>query len=147
MEGEIVVRYLHFLGLIGIASTLTAEHLLIKKQMLRSELKRIAIIDLIYGISAILMVVAGLMLWLSVGKPAELYSKNWIFHTKFTLVIIMSICSFPPTFFFYKNSKGDPNESVILPKRIKILLRIQLTLLLLIPILAVLMARGIGNFG
>lgn len=146
---ESLVRYAHFIGIFAIVGSLTVEHLLLKPQMTRAEIKRLSIIDSIYGIGAIVAVVAGLILWFgNVGKPAEFYTKNFVFHTKVTLAVLMGILSLFPTIYFIKNRKGaSPEELVDIPSRIIMLIRIQLFLLLLIPLLATLMARGVGYFG
>lgn len=146
MEFELICRYLHFICIILIAGTLTAEHLLLKPRMSRGELNRLSRIDLVYGISAIVLVFAGLSLWLWVGKPAEFYSKNWIFHLKLTLAIALGLMSLPPTIYFLKNRKGDQDEMVDLPKSLIRWVRLELLLLIILPLLAVLMARGIGAF-
>lgn len=148
MIAESLVRYAHFLGIFAIVGALTMEHLLVKPQMTRAEIRRLSIIDAIYGIGALIAIVAGLTLWFGVGKPATFYSKNFVFHTKVTLVVIMAALSVYPTIFFMKNRKGaSPEELVDIPGRIKMLLRIQLFILILIPLLATLMARGVGYFG
>jgi putative membrane protein len=94
------------------------------------------------------LICAGLTLWFSgVGKPAVYYSKNWIFHTKITSFLMVGLLSIYPTIFFIKNRKGNPEEVVAVPKSIFWMLRFELTLLLIIPLLAGLMARGVGFFG
>lgn len=147
MELEIFIRYIHFLCIIAIAGVITAEHLLLQPQMNRGEIKRLAKIDLIYGISAIIMVAAGLAMWFWVGKPAEFYSENWIFHLKVGLAIVLGLISLPPTLFFIKHSKGEPEEMVNIPKHLIMWIRMELLLLVIIPLLAVMMARGVGYFG
>jgi putative membrane protein len=49
--------------------------------------------------------------------------------------------------FFLKNRKGDQAEIVSVPKSVFWLLRFELMLLFIIPLLAGLMARGVGFFG
>jgi putative membrane protein len=49
--------------------------------------------------------------------------------------------------FFIKNGKGDQDEFVQIPKTIFMLLRLELLLLFIIPLLAGLMAKGVGYFG
>lgn len=148
MTTEIFLRYLHFISIFTIVGSLVSEHLLLKKEMKRAELARLATIDAAYGLAAITLLSAGLTLWLGAfGKPTEFYSKNWIFHTKITLLICIGLLSIYPTVFFIKNRKGNKEEVVTVPKAIFWMLRLELLLLFIIPLLAGLMARGIGFYG
>lgn len=145
MSLEIALRYLHFISIFTIASTLVAEHILLKHQMTRSELSRLARIDSVYGFAALVLLGAGLTLWLgSIGKPAEFYSKNWIFITKISLFICVGLLSIFPTLFFIRNRKGHPDESIKIPSLIFWMLRMELLLIFIIPFLAGLMSKGIG---
>lgn len=148
MTLEIFLRYVHFLCIFAIVGSLSSEHLLLKKTMTRREISRLASIDAVYGIAALILVAAGLTLWLaSVGKPAVFYTKNWIFHTKLTLFILVGLLSITPTLFFTKNRKGNPDEIVDVPTRVVMMVRLELALLVVIPLLAGLMAHGVGFFG
>lgn len=145
MTTEIFLRYIHFISILLITATLTAEYVLIKDKLTRREISRISFIDLLYGLAAISVFAAGLTLWLGAyGKPTEWYSKNWIFHFKLTLLVIIGIISIYPTIFFLKNRKGDKDEMISIPKSIKLVIGFELVLLAIIPILAGLMAKGIG---
>jgi putative membrane protein len=148
MTLEITLRYIHFISIFAIVGTLVSEHLMLKKSMTRAEIKRLAHIDSVYGIAALTLVIAGLYLWLgSVGKPSWYYSKNWIFHTKITLFAIIGLLSIYPTVFFLRNRKGVMTETVEIPALLFFMLRIELLLLFIIPLLAGLMAHGVGYFG
>ena len=148
MTPEIILRYLHFISIFAIVSTLVSEHLLLKKELSRAEITRLSRIDAVYGIAALTLLIVGLTLWLGgFGKPTVYYSKNWIFHTKITLFIVVGLLSIYPTVFFIKKRKGNPDERVEIPKSIFWMLRIELLLLFIIPLLAGLMAHGIGFFG
>lgn len=148
MIPEILLRYLHFICIFAIVGSLVSEHVLLKKKLTRKEIKRIAVIDGIYGMAAMTLLAVGLTLWLgSFGKPSEFYSLNFVFHIKLTLFATIGILSIYPTVFFIKNRKGDPNETVQIPKTIFMLLRLELLILFIIPFLAGLMAKGIGYFG
>lgn len=148
MTFEILLRYLHFISIFAIVGALVSEHLLLKKELTRAEIARLATIDAIYGIAAMLLLAAGLTLWLSgVGKPSMVYTKNGIFHAKITCFALIGIMSIYPTVFFIKNRKGDKTEVVHVPKSIFWLLRFELLLLFVIPLLAGLMAHGVGYFG
>jgi putative membrane protein len=148
MTTEIILRYIHFISIFTIVSMLVAEHLLLKKELSRAEISRLARIDAVYGLAALTLLSAGLTLWLSgVGKPAVYYSKNWIFHAKITCFMMVALLSIYPTIFFIKNRKGNQKEIVTIPKTLFWLLRFELLLLFIIPLLAGLMARGVGFFG
>ncbi|MFZ1806588.1 MAG: DUF2214 family protein [Cyclobacteriaceae bacterium] len=145
---ELFLRYIHFISIFGIVGTLVSEHLLLKPEMSRNELSRIAKIDAIYGLSALVLLTVGLTLWLAgFGKPTEFYSKNWIFHLKLTCFGAIGLLSIYPTIFFVKNRKGNPSEKVVVPKSILLMLRFELLLLFSIPLFAGLMSRGVGYFG
>ncbi|MCB0495680.1 MAG: DUF2214 family protein [Cyclobacteriaceae bacterium] len=144
---EILVKYVHFISVFAIVSTIVAEHLLIKNKLSRGELSRLSRIDAVYGLSAITLLAAGFTLWFAVGKPASYYNHNWIFHLKIGLFGVIGLLSIYPTVFFLKQRKGRPEEQISLPKGVKLCIRLELLLLFVIPLLAVMMAKGIGYFG
>jgi putative membrane protein len=148
MSTEIILRYVHFISIFAIVASLISEHLLLKKELTRQELDRLSRIDAVYGIAAVVLVAVGVTLWLgSIGKPAVYYTKNWIFLTKLGLFSLVGILSIYPTVFFIKSRKGSSEEKVRIPTAIFWLLRIEILLLFVIPLLAGLMARGVGFFG
>lgn len=148
MTTELILRYIHFVSIFAIVGSLVSEHMLLQKEVTRSQIARLAKIDAVYGIAALTLLGAGLTLWLgSYGKPAVVYSKNWIFHTKISLFVIIGLLSIYPTVFFLKNRNGNPEEKVQVPAVILMMLRLELLLLFVIPMLAGLMSRGIGYFG
>lgn len=148
MTLEILLRYVHFISIFAIVGSLVAEHLLLKKTLMRSEIDRLAKIDGVYGLAVLILLAAGLTLWLGgYGKPTEFYSKNPVFHAKLALLVLLGIFSIYPTVYFIKNRKGDPHETLTVPNSIFWMIRLELLLLLVIPILAGLMAKGYGFFG
>lgn len=140
---EIIVRYMHFIGIIVLASALVSEHLLISGSMPRSSFRKVLVLDRICGIAVVVVLIAGFLLWTKVGKPAEFYSSNPIFHTKITLFIVIGILAIAPAVYFQRNKKGD-SETVAIPKYVIHLQRTQILVLLLLPFLAVLVSRGVG---
>lgn len=147
MTAIVLTRYLHFIAVFAIVGAIVAEQFLVSKSMKRHQLKLAAKIDGIYALGVILVLIAGLILWFWVGKPAEFYTKNWIFHTKMTLFAVLGLLSIYPTIFFLKNRKGkELDEMVDVPILVRICLRLELALLFIIPILASFMSLGIGSF-
>jgi putative membrane protein len=147
MTTEILLRYIHFICIFTIVGTLVSEHLLLKKEMTRKEIAGLAKIDAVYGIAALTLLIAGFTLWLgSYGKPSVYYTKNWVFHLKLTAFICIGLLSIYPTVFFLKQRKGSADEIVTVPKTVFTMLRLELVLLFIIPLLAGLMSRGVGQF-
>lgn len=122
-----------------------AEHLLLKQSMKRKEIGRLAKIDGIYGFAVLVLLAAGMTLWLGgYGKPMEFYTQNALFQTKLGLFLLIGLLSIYPTVFFFKKRKGDPTELVEIPNSIFWTIRLELFLVFVIPLLAGLMAKGIG---
>ena len=145
MSTELLLRYVHFISIFIIVGSLVSEHLLLKPTLSRKEILRISKIDGIYGFAVLVLLAAGLTLWFGGhGKPTMFYSQNPIFHIKLGLFAGIGFLSIYPTVFFMKNRKGNPSEKVPIPRSLFWMIRLELLLLFIIPILAGLMAKGIG---
>lgn len=145
MTIEILLRYIHFICIFAVVSSLVAEHVLLKPSLKRKEIGRLAKIDGIYGFSVLVLLAAGMTLWLGgYGKPMEFYTQNALFQTKLGLFLLIGLLSIYPTVFFFKKRKGDPTELVEIPNSIFWSIRLELFLVFIIPLLAGLMAKGIG---
>jgi putative membrane protein len=140
---ELVIRYVHFVGLISLSSMLVVQNLMMTKTLDRHWFKKLLIIDGVYGFSAMLTLSAGLGLWLWFGKPSEFYTNNIIFQIKLSLFLLVAIMSIPATVFFIKN-RNIKEPTIEVPPFILRLKRVEIGILVVIPMLAVLMARGIG---
>lgn len=138
---EIFFRYLHFIGIMSLAATLVAQHLIISSEMTKQQLKKVTFLDLIYIISAVLTLIGGLALWLWVGKDASFYSTNWVFHLKLSIFVLIVLLAIYPTMFFRK-SKNSTAEIIKLPKVIIMLIRMQLALIFIMPFIGALIAKG-----
>lgn len=141
---EAIARYAHFAGIIVLSSMLVTENILLTSPLKVGAIKTIVKIDGLYALGAVLTLGAGLFLWLVVGKPSSFYSDNIIFHTKIGIFFFIALISFFPTHFLLKNRNNEVG-AVVIPNKIILIKRIELTLLCILPLLATLMARGIGN--
>lgn len=144
MNELIFVRYVHFISFMIVFAMVFAESRLLQEKMTRAEVQRVFKIDGIYGLFSIIVVAAGLYLWFGVGKPAEFYSDNPLLWAKVILFSLVGILSIWPTIFFFKQRVGHDDEPVIVPRRLRFIVRVELILLLIIPLLAALMAQGVG---
>lgn len=140
---DVLIRYLHFFAIFGFAGALIIENIAIKESISPEDIRNLAKVDAVYGICAILTFLFGLALWLWLGKPREFYSTNPLFQLKLGLFLLIALLSIYPTVFFVRNQNSN-EESIAVPRPVRVLLRTELILLPLLPVLAWLMARGIG---
>ena len=144
MTFEILIRYLHFISLVFLVTAVIGQHFLLRKEMKRSEIARLQSLDVLYAVMVVIVLATGFAQWFLVGKPAGFYDNNPIFHTKISLFLIIGAVSAYPSVFFGKQKRGDPDEFVKVPSGITWSIRAELGLLALMPLLATLMAKGIG---
>ena len=141
---DVLIRYLHLFAALVLAGTLIIENIAIGKEISREDLRNLLKVDAVYGLSAGLVAILGISLWLWVGKPSAFYTTNPVFHAKLALFVAVGLLSIYPTVFFLRQRKTQV-EPIIVPAGVIRALRVELVLLACIPLLAFLMARGIGN--
>lgn len=148
---EVIIPYLHYIGIMALMGSLISEHLILKANMGSEQIKSLAGIDLVYGLSAILVLVTGLLRWFIYGKfGSDYYLSNPLFHTKLTLFVILAVLSIFPTLKFLKwrrqvKSGHDPDITEKAVKRLLMFIRFELLIMIVIPLLAVLLALGYGS--
>lgn len=145
---EILIPYLHYIAIMALMGALTAEHLLLKPGISGSQIKSLAGIDLVYGIAAIVVLTTGLLRWFVYGKGSEFYLSNPLFHIKLTLFVVLGVISIFPTIRFLKwrkqvKSGAEPVVDAKSVKRMLMYIRIELLIVALMPLLAVMIARGV----
>jgi len=145
----ILIPYLHYIAIMSLMGSLITEHIILKPNLAKDQIKQLAVTDLIYGIAAIIVLATGLLRWFLYGKGFDFYMSNPLFHIKLTLFIIMAILSIFPTRKFLKWRKQikngedpDVNEKVV--KKLLMFIRIELLIVVIMPLLAVMIARGTG---
>ncbi|MGQ5524554.1 DUF2214 family protein [Chitinimonas sp. PSY-7] len=137
---------LHYLGAMVLMACLVAEHLLIKPELDVARARSLAKLDLLYGVTAMVQIGSGIARMYS-EKGMDFYLHNPFFHAKLTVYAAVGILSIYPTLRFIAWKRVAVSEGKVVPielKRVVMLIRIELLLLLLIPVLASMMARGIG---
>jgi putative membrane protein len=150
MLAHVLTAYVHFLGMMMLMATLLAEHVTLQPQMTRVHIQRLAMIDLFYGIAAGLVFLSGLLRFAYFGKGIHFYLGNPLFYVKVGMFLLVALISVYPTrrFLAWRKmlTQGDPPAlDPHTVTRLRIVIRLELGLLLVIPLLAVLMARGIGR--
>ena len=143
----VLINYAHFLGLAGLFAALAVELAMFRPRVGGEVARRLARVDALYGLSALVALGTGLLKVFDGDKPAAYFGANPLFHVKVTLFVVVLLLSVYPTVQFIRRRRTAVEQEAIYPASIGVLLRIQLALLLAIPLLAVLMARGYGYGG
>ena len=139
----IIIRLLHLGAILALAGAVLIENIAIKPLISTEDAHNLAKVDRVAGISAVLTLGLGLILWLAVGKPPEFYTANPLFHGKIAGFIVLIALASYPAMFFHKH-RATVLAEITVPKPILILLKLELAVLLVLPVLAYLMARGVG---
>lgn len=144
-----LVAYVHYLAMISIAVTLVLEHIYCVRGLADGRVPMLARIDGIYGLAAVMMIVTGIARVVWYGKGAAFYLHNPVFHVKMALFVAVGLLSIPPTLQFlrWRRSLRSGATGVVTDyqvRRLQLYIRAELALFVLIPLLAALMARGIG---
>ena len=142
--------YVHILFVIVIVVCLVMELTQVKSELTWKQLQRLLRIVGLYGLAAIVVVSTGMLNWFLLGKGEQYYSENVIFLTKFSLFIVVGLLSLYPTIWFFKHKKKykeDPPEFLHITNAslIRKIITVEIVIMSIIPLLATLMANGIGN--
>ena len=140
---DILIRYLHLGAVLVLAGTLIIENMAMAPHISREDLRNLLKVDAAYGLSALVVLACGLTLWFTGAKPSDFYSGNPIFHAKLSLFVVVGLLSIYPTVFLLRHRKSEA-ETLEVPAGVRRVLRVELVLLAIIPVLAFLMARGVG---
>ncbi|CAM4102648.1 DUF2214 domain-containing protein [Bordetella tumbae] len=149
MLQDALLAWIHYLAIFLLIVAMTAQTVLLRPDITPSVVRRLALYDRLYLACAIAVLITGL-LRLSLGaKGAAFYMANPWFHAKIGLFVLIALCSIPPTLAFLRWNKQARNEAGYVPdaqqvKRARRWVMLEAHLLVLLPLFAVLMARGIG---
>lgn len=149
MWGSAIAAYVHYLSFMLIVGALTVERLTLKPDLTLGDAWKVAIADGVYGISATLVLITGVLRVLYFGQGTPYYLHNPVFYAKVALFFGIGLLSLYPTVSFLPWIAGLRQGKVpsLPPHRVNQLNRIitiELVGFLLIPLLAAMLARGIG---
>lgn len=104
----------------------------------------------VYALTAIamfLLALAGTVLWFWGAKPATFYSNNPVFHAKLSLFALLCLLFAHNGYQIYRlhnRYAADESAMIALDRSLTVLQKAMIPLLIAIPVMAYLMARGIG---
>ena len=150
MTLEAILAYLHLLAILTMVVFISSEAALCRVQWLNAAVvERLAKVDRVYGIAAIMVLATGVARTVWGVKGTSWYWTNPLLHVKLTLFIVVGVISIFPTMTYVRWRKtlratgALPAESDI--RKTRKLVMIQAHLIALIPLVAVFLARGFGK--
>jgi len=143
------VAYVHYLSFMLCFGALVLERRLIKANPNKADATLMVITDVVYGMAALALLVSGILRVLYFGQGSGFYTENPLFWCKVALYFRVGGLSLYPTITYILWAiplrKGElPKVSEALANRLAWILNIELVGFALIPLLATLMARGVG---
>ncbi len=146
---SVIMAFLHHLAAFTLVGALIYEHTAFHKDMTLAEARRLQRMDTVYGVSAALLLIVGLLRVFYFEKGASFYAHNWFFWTKMTGFALAGLLSIFPTIrfvswnkFFVKNQAPEISDQDV--SRIKMIMRLELLGVVIIILSAAMMARGMG---
>ncbi len=150
MTLEAILAYLHLLAILTMVVFISSEAALCRVQWLNAAVvERLAKIDLVYGVAAIMVLATGIARTVWGVKGTAWYWTNPLLHVKLTLFIVVGVISIFPTLTYMRwrktlRASGKlPAEADV--KKTRRLVMVQAHLIALIPLVAVFLARGFGK--
>ncbi len=150
--GEAIAAYLHYLSIFVLFALLTIEHVQFRLPLDLQRARSLFRTDIAYGVCAGVVLLSGAARLLWFAKPPAYYLNNGLFLAKFGLFLLVGLISLLPTWTFlnWRNQllAGEvPQPSARRARLVILAIRLELLLLMLIPLLATFMARGYGLLG
>ena len=143
------VAYIHYLSFMLCFGALIFERVSLKPNPSREEAISMVVADIIYGIAGVALLVSGIYRVIKYGHGSEFYTQNPIFWTKIVVFATVGSLSLYPTVTYVlwaiPLSKGTlPVVTQSLVSRLRLIINVELLGFASIPLLATLMARGVG---
>ena len=143
------IAYVHYLSFMVCFGALVLERRLIRADPNRADATLMVITDVVYGIAALGLLLSGIGRVLHFGQGSAFYTENPLFWWKVGVYLAVGGLSLYPTITYILWAiplrKGElPKVSEALAQRLRWILNIELVGFATIPLMATLMARGVG---
>ena len=143
------VAYVHYLSFMLCFGALLLERFLLRPDPDRRTAITMVIVDVVYGIAALALLLSGIARVLHFGQGTTFYTGNPLFWWKVGTYLAVGALSLYPTITYILWAiplrKGElPKVSEALAGRLRLVLTVELVGFAGIPLMATLMARGVG---
>ena len=146
---EPLLAYLHYFAIVLLAGFLVAEMAVCRPSLEAEQVRVLPRLDIFFFAGALLALATGLLRLFYYAKGLGFYLPNPFFLAKMALYIAIAMLSIKPTMAFIRwrrmlleTGALPPAPEITAARRV---IHIEVVLLALMPLMAVLMARGIGR--
>ena len=149
---DAILAYLHYTAIFILFAFLAVEAVLIRGALDARAIRLLGRIDLWYFGAAIAVLVTGFLRLVFGAKGPDFYLEAWPIYAKIGLFLLVGIISVTPTLAFIRwRRELDHNASWQVPEaersRLRRLIMVEIHLAALIPLIAVIMSRGLLRWG
>ncbi|MGH6649113.1 DUF2214 family protein [Aquabacterium sp.] len=145
---ESLLAYAHFVAILTLVVFITSEAALCRPEWMNAAVvRRLARVDVIYMMAAMAVLATGFARTYWGAKGFEWYWHQPLLHLKLTLFVVVGLMSIGPTRAFISWRKALdasgalPAEAEV--RKVRRMIMVQAHLVVLIPLAAVLLARGV----
>jgi putative membrane protein len=147
---DAILAYLHFTAIFVLFAFLSIEVVLLRGELAAASIRRLGRMDLWYFGAAIVVLVTGFARLVFGAKGADFYLSSWPIYVKLALFVAVAVISVTPTMRFIQwRRELDHDAAWRVPleeqRRMRRLVMIEVHIAALIPLVAVIMARGLGR--
>jgi putative membrane protein len=141
--------FLHHIAAFTLFAALVVELILIREVLTVGTARRLQVADMVFGISAGILIVVGLLRVFYFEKGAYYYFHTWTFIAKLALFVIIGLVSIVPTleFLSWRKAVKQGQAPSVSPDKVRALRSImhwELAGVVVIILMAALMAKGVG---
>jgi putative membrane protein len=146
MIWPVVVAWIHYVAVMLLIAALLGEHLQLKQALTAAEARTLQRLDNIYGGAAALLLVTGIMR-MYLEKGTAYYLQNGAFNALLGVFVVVALLSIYPTVVFLRwraETRAGRGQELAGGqfKKLQMILRLEMTLMLLAPFFATWMAHG-----
>ncbi|HXF80355.1 MAG TPA: DUF2214 family protein [Usitatibacter sp.] len=147
---DAVLAYFHYAAIFVLFGYMVSEAVMLRGTLDAERIRRLGRIDIIYFGAAMAVLATGFLRAIFGAKGADYYFSWWPIYAKLGTFVLIALISVAPTLAYIRWRRMlDRDPAWTVPpgeqEKMRRLVMVQLHLAALIPVFAVIMARGIGR--
>jgi putative membrane protein len=148
MTATVTAAFLHHIAAFVVVGALMVELVVLRNELTIPSARSVLRMDMAYGVAALVLLAAGFVRVFYTEKGSMYYFSSGPFLVKLALFIVVAVLSIYPTVKFMSWRKAlreqrVPDFDAGTRRKVRLLIHVELTLILVIILMAIMMARGI----